>query len=196
MSHVLMPSVDGTQTALRRSALSPLTWAFTIGATVGGALLGSAVGVASAPLDDRVAVLAAAALLALIALSYPAGLSHSWPERRRQVPVLWLTDGRSNTRIAFSYGAILGSALWTYIKTPLVWGVVGIQVGCCSIATASLIGGFYGLTRGLSLIPTTQELHGSPRVRLAFGRLRAGVQRVSPGLAAVAALTVAFGGWR
>ena len=95
----------------------------------------------------------------------PALLRVWWPHRRATVPREWMTT-MTTRRFTFVYGLMTGSALLTHLRTPLVYGVVGVALmqptPSCAVAIFSL----YGLARGVTTVVLARRYH-TPDDRLA-----------------------------
>ena len=131
------------------------TW-FVVGAVVGGATLGSAmgalaVGVHALHPSPAVTGAVAAVALAVAALSDLGPGGFHLPGHHRQVNERWLDQFR-----AWVYGAgfgwQIGTGLATYILTAAVYLLILLGALTGSPVTALALGSLFGLVRGLSVL--------------------------------------------
>ena len=123
-------------------------------ATVGGAVTGGGLGLAGAAIKD--ALPAGGWLLAVVAVGAVSvfaialqlrGRVAPLPQRHAQVPRRW-TLWRPH-RVAVAFGAMLGAGVFTYLHQATMYVLGGVVVLFASPAVGALLGGTYGLTRGL-----------------------------------------------
>ena len=128
--------------------------AFVLGATVGGAVLGSllaAVGLVADVLVGHTAALAVVGAVAVAAAAFE-GSGRGLPSVPRQVDEHWLTRYRGWV-YGSGFGFQLGAGVLTYISSAAVYVLVVAGVLAGHPAAALAIGTTFGLTRGLSLVP-------------------------------------------
>ena len=128
--------------------------AFVVGAVLGGVttgVLSGAVGqLVGGLIDDRVALTLVGAVALGAAVSERSG---RWlPSVPRQVNEDWLTEYRGWVYGA-GFGFQLGAGVLTFITSAAVYVALAAMVLAGDLAAGALIGGVFGLTRGLSLVP-------------------------------------------
>jgi hypothetical protein len=72
------------------------------------------------------------------------------PQRRAQVPRRW-TLWRSKSRTAAAFGFMLGAGVFTYLHHATAYVLALVILVSASPVAGVLIGGVYGLTRGVML---------------------------------------------
>ncbi|MDH3753662.1 MAG: hypothetical protein OEU32_07295 [Acidimicrobiia bacterium] len=173
--------------------------AHVVGSAVGGALvgltagsIGSLVSLALDPAEERLAVIAVAAVLLATALD---GTGVSVPSTRRQVDERWLGRYRG-TVYGAGYGFQLGAGIATVVTTwsvPLWIVLAGVTT---SPAAGGVIGACFGLARGAAIllvgnVRTPERLrsfHRSLADRGSVVRVGSLVTQAGVGLAAIALL--------
>ncbi|NNE72365.1 MAG: hypothetical protein HKN26_01740 [Acidimicrobiales bacterium] len=164
--------------------------AYIAGSVLGGLALGAASAVVGWPLravlNDRAAIsmLAAAALAGLwIDLAARGRALPSW---HRQVNEDWLVAYRGWV-YGLGFGVQLGAGVLTYITTAAVYVLI-VQAALGGWGPALVLGGTFGLARGL-LILTTARIQTPDQLRRFHRRLAAQAPRVRVGtVAALAAV--------
>jgi hypothetical protein len=132
--------------------------AFIVGSVAGGLVAGGAAGVLGAVLEALVepsstAVLALATILVLLALIFDLHLFGArLPTTRQQVDENWLNRYRGWV-YGVGYGFQLGLGVVTVVNTATIYAALGLAVLTGSIAGGLLIGGVFGLVRGLAIVP-------------------------------------------
>ncbi|MEX2425013.1 MAG: hypothetical protein WD990_13640 [Acidimicrobiia bacterium] len=120
--------------------------AFTAGAVLGGAAVGSVLGAIGSTFAPRTDVaLLVVGCLALIA----GGLDLSGvraPGPSRQVNERWIGNLRG-TVYGFGFGVQLGSGISTFIVTWGVWAVLAAELLSGSAVSGAVVGGVFGMTR-------------------------------------------------
>jgi hypothetical protein len=165
------------------------TW-FAIAAIVAGTLAGAVAGAVGSlgPAGDwRSAVLLAGVVLALCVDA--TALGDRLPSTRRQVNEDWMVRYRGWV-YGSAFGAQLGVGLATVVTSAAIYLAAIGAVLCGSIEAGALVGGVFGMTRALSLLPA-----GSAFDRPGLVRLHRGLARFQPWArwAVVAAELVAMG---
>jgi hypothetical protein len=123
---------------------------YAAAATIGGLLAGTVLAglVAALALLPPAALGSGAALLCFTAVALQiTGRLGPLPERRRQVPDGWLQLAPS--RYAVGFGAMLGFGALTHLTHAVVYCVLAVLVVQGDPALAVVVGGTYGLARGL-----------------------------------------------
>jgi hypothetical protein len=132
--------------------------AFVVGSLAGGLTAGGAaalvgIGVSSlldVDLDPSAGVVAVVLLAALLLDLRPFGLRT--PSIRRQVDEAWL-DRYRGWVYGLGFGFQLGLGIVTVVATAAVYAALFLAVLSCSLTTGLLIGGTFGLVRGLAILP-------------------------------------------
>ncbi len=132
---------------------------YAVGCIIGGMAAGCLLGGAGQFSDvehvasghARLATLAIASLGAA-ALEARAIRGNRVPALRRQVNELWLTQYRGWV-YGLGFGLQLGFALATIVTSMTTYATLIAAFLTGSVGWGALIGGVYGLTRGLSLLP-------------------------------------------
>ncbi|HET8977431.1 MAG TPA: hypothetical protein VFN87_04685 [Solirubrobacteraceae bacterium] len=140
--------------------------AFAVGAVAAGAGAGAAGGALGslAPAGPWRAVAAAAILL--LALGYDATpLRRRLPTSRRQVNEDWMTRYRGWV-YGVAFGAQLGAGVATVVTSAAVYAAALGAVLCGTPAAGALVGGAFGATRALSLLPAGGAVDTAGLVRL------------------------------
>ena len=123
--------------------------AFTVGALLGGAAVGSILGGLGSLFAPRTDV----ALLIVGALALIAGgldlIGVRAPGPSRQVNERWIGNLRGSV-YGFGFGVQLGTGISTFIVTWGVWVVLAAEVLSGSPVTGAVVGGVFGLTRALA----------------------------------------------
>ena len=128
--------------------------AFAVGATLGGALLGTVaglVGLAVRALLDEGVALAVLACVALVAAFFE-WRGRALPSIPRQVDENWLNEYRGWVYGA-GFGFQLGAGVLTYITSAAVYVTIAAAVLVGHLLAAVAIGAAFGLVRGLTLVP-------------------------------------------
>jgi hypothetical protein len=156
------------------------TW-FVLGAVVGGLSLGGASAilalcVSDAGLPDRPAAVAViAASFALAAAVADAGAFGEWlPIIRRQVDDAWLSRYRPWFYGA-GFGWQIGVGVATYVMTAAVFLLIVLAALTADPAAAVVLGGLFGLARGLTVFLTSRAR--TPRALRELHRL---LDRIGP----------------
>jgi hypothetical protein len=141
---------------LRRPPLSPVL-AYTLAAIAGGMLVGTALALIGDGLGQTLPSAASRGALVFVAL---LGAAAIWlemsgrvaplPQRRAQVPRRWTLWGSKN-RTAAAFGFMLGASVFTYLHHATAYVLAAVVVVSASPMAGALIGGVYGLTRGVML---------------------------------------------
>jgi hypothetical protein len=193
---VLAPSVGGDRDRTKRWVLA----SFVAGGSVGGAFLGSVLGVASLVLGTLGLQLGLA--LGVIVVASVATLSHPspwWvPQRTCQVSGYQLGYQRMSA-VSFGWGVDLGVGVRTFLVTPAFYGVVGLGLAASNPAFGLVTGVVYGLARTLtiacfSLAVRRLQTKGCEATEVGAGlakRLRFAVALATIAVPAVAFLTQA-----
>ncbi len=130
--------------------------AFAVGSVVGGLLVGSLLGVvgsavrALTPLSDDVSLIVVC-LVGIVAIGFDL-TDRALPSVHRQVNEDWLAEFRGWV-YGFGFGVQLGAGVATYITSAAVLLWLATMVLSGSVLGSVLIGGTFGLTRGLSIVP-------------------------------------------
>jgi hypothetical protein len=141
---------------LRRPPLSPVL-AYALAAIAGGMLVGTTLALIGDGLARTLPVAAVRGALVFVAL---LGAAAVWLEmsgrvaplqqRRAQVPRRW-TLWRSKSRTAAAFGFMLGAGVFTYLHHATAYVLALVILVSASPVAGLLIGGVYGLTRGVML---------------------------------------------
>jgi len=166
---------------------------FVVGATLGGAAMGTLLGALGqalagvVPLRARLAAVVALALTALVIdLSRRPGLLPSW---RRQVDERWLDQYRPWVYGA-GFGAQLGAGVLTIVSSASTYLVLALAVLTGSVAAGVALAATFGLVRGLSLL-TARPLT-SPAALRSFHQRLAARRRLAGVAVAAGEVTVAL----
>ena len=166
---------------------------FVTGSTLGGAILGAAVGLVGEGLgrvaSDRVRLVAVVALavaaLVLDATRRP-GLVPSW---RRQVDERWMDEYRAWV-YGLGWGAQLGAGVLTIVTAAGTYLVVALAALLGSLPAGVALGATFGLTRGLTLL-TARGLSTPAALQSLHQRLQPHRNRAATALLAAEALVAA-----
>lgn len=130
---------------------------YTLAAIAGGMLVGTALGLIGDGLGRTLPSTAVRGALAFTAL---LGATAVWlemtgrvaplPQRRAQVPRRWTLWGSKN-RTAAAFGFMLGASVFTYLHHATAYVLAAVVLVSASPVTGMLIGGVFGLTRGVML---------------------------------------------
>jgi hypothetical protein len=131
---------------------SPIAHAilYSVAATAGGAILGTAVAIATVALravPGGILVPAAAILAFMGACLQVTGRMGWFPQRRAQVPGSWLL--LSPIRYALAFGGILGFAALTFLHHAVWYSWFAAIVAQRDPQLGVLAGALFGVTRGL-----------------------------------------------
>ncbi len=167
------------------------TW-FAAGALSTSALAGALGGGAGSLLPaGRWRELAALALLGAALCWDATPLARRLPSSRRQVNEDWLARYRGWV-YGFGFGAQLGVGPATVVTSAAIYAATAGTLLCSSAAAGAVVGGAFGLTRALSLLParSARDPAGLMRLHRAVARLEPRARWVVVGaeLAAVALL--------
>src|SRR3954470_4239669 len=150
----MLSSIHPLGERARHSAWWFTTVAYIVGSAAGGALLGATAGVvglalAAAGLSLSPAVVTAVCVIALVADLVSGRVR--LPSWHRQVNEDWLHRYRGwGYRVG--YGFQLGLGVVTIVTTASVYAVVVLAALSGSVASATLIGGAFGLLRALPVL--------------------------------------------
>lgn len=125
---------------------------YIVASTIGGALAG----LLFAGIGQLLGLSGALPLVVLAVLAFAYGLrelgvlslpmpNHSW-----QVPNTWLLRNRLGG--TFAFGLVLGSGLFTFIEYGSFYVLLGWETALANVALGLLLGGLYGLARGLPVL--------------------------------------------
>jgi hypothetical protein len=172
--------------------------AFVIGSLAGGlaagglaGLLGSIARAAVAPPPWVVPVLAATIMAAAVALDLRLfGLR--LPTVHRQVDENWLNEYRGWV-YGLGYGVQLGLGVVTVVNTAAIYAALAMAFLTGSIGGGLIIGGAFGLLRGLAIVPggTITSLERLRHFHRRLDRWARATDRLAPVGEMVVALTVA-----
>jgi hypothetical protein len=135
---------------------------FFVGSVTGGALVGGALGtLGEVALTDGVTLdsptrIAALGIFALIAVAFDTHMI-PWelPGPRRQVNETWLYTYRG-WFYGLSFGLQLGAAITTFVTTAAVYVLLVGAFLSGDPLVGALVGGTFGLVRGVTLLPTVR----------------------------------------
>ena len=152
----------------RNSRWGVTVTAFALGSTAAGLAAGAALGAAGAPL--RAAASPSARLWIMgallgVALAFESGLLRPLPTLRRQVNEQWLHRYRGWVYGA-GFGIQLGAGVATIVSTSAVYCVLASAVLLGSPPWGALVGGTFGLVRGLSVLPARRVRSSAALVSL------------------------------
>jgi|SRR4051794_34102483 hypothetical protein len=157
---------------LRRPPPSPVC-AYTAASVVGGMLVGTGlalIGEGLARVLPSAAVRGAVVLVALVGVAAVwlemSGRVTPFPQRRAQVPRRWLL-WRSKSSTAAAFGLVLGASVFTYLHHATAYVLAGILLVSASPLAGAVIGGVYGVTRGMMLAyawAVSPSIRGADRV--------------------------------
>ena len=145
-------------------AFAPIAW-YSLAATAGGALTGSALGVGGAELRGAgssayVLTYSFAAVVALFATALQVtGRVSPLPQRHQQVPrrfVKWPSRSAS----AAMWGFMLGSAVFTYLHYAAAYVIAACILASGDAHFGLAVGVLYGLIRGVHLVVGAVETNG------------------------------------
>lgn len=135
---------------------------FVIGSTLGGTVLGAALGVLGAPLVSSLHRLSPAAPLGLLAAIAVLGLlldvhvgGLRVPSIHRQVNQRWMHVYRSWV-YGIGFGAQLGVGVVTVVTTTATYATFGACILSGSYLLGACVGGTFGALRGLTLLAARQ----------------------------------------
>ena len=152
----------------RNSRWGVTVTAFALGSTAAGLAAGAALGAAGAPLraaaSPSVRLWIMGALLG-VALAFESGLLRPLPTLRRQVNEQWLHRYRGWVYGA-GFGIQLGAGVATIVSTSAVYCVLASAVLLGSPLWGALVGGTFGLVRGLSVLPSRRVRSSAALVSL------------------------------
>ena len=152
----------------RNSRWGVTVTAFALGSTAAGLAAGAALGAAGAPLraaaSPSVRLWIMGALLG-VALAFESGLLRPLPTLRRQVNEQWLHRYRGWVYGA-GFGIQLGAGVATIVSTSAVYCVLASAVLLGSPPWGALVGGTFGLVRGLSVLPARRVRSSAALVSL------------------------------
>jgi hypothetical protein len=146
--------------------------AYIVGSALGGAVTGALLGLLGTPLAAAgltgVALGVTAAALAAVALGFDAARTRvRLPRYGRQVNEDWMSRYRGWV-YGGGYGLQLGAGLTTIVTAALVYLVFLLCLLSGSWAAGALLGGTFGLVRGLVVL-TARKVH-DPTSLVAFHR--------------------------
>jgi hypothetical protein len=129
-----------------------LTGSYLVGSVIGGSALGAVLGSVGALLQLRHSWVALAGVTAgLAVLAALADLAGRVPSQRRQVDETWLTTYRDWV-IGTGFGVQLGVGAVTIVTSASTYLTWWFEAASGSAAAGALIGGCFGLARGLPLL--------------------------------------------
>jgi hypothetical protein len=160
METVLTWPVGRTSESTRRDAppCKPVM-AYALAAALGGAASALVIAAPAAALRGisdaaaiAVAIGAAGTALAAAGLQW-RGRMGRLPERRAQVPRNWLL-WRHRTATAAAFGVVIGSGVLTHLKHASSYALAAVIAVAPTVEAGAIVGGLYGLSRGLTLVLT------------------------------------------
>jgi sulfite exporter TauE/SafE len=129
-----------------------LTSSYLVGSVLGGATVGAVLGAVGDALRLRHSWVALAAVTAALAvLAALADLAGRVPSRRRQVDETWLSTYRDWV-IGTGFGVQLGAGAVTIVTSASTYLTWWFEAATGSPAAGAVIGGCFGLARGLPLL--------------------------------------------
>jgi MFS family permease len=154
--------------------------AFAVGAVAAGAVAGAVGGALGslAPAGAWRPIVALAVLVAAVALD-ATSLGRRLPSSRRQVNEDWMARYRGWVYGA-AFGAQLGAGLATIVSSAAIYAAAAGAMLCGTVTGGMAVGGAFGLTRALSVLParTARDGVGLVRLHTTLGRLDAGARRL------------------
>lgn len=150
----MLSSIHPLGERAKRNRFAVTATAFALGATAGGAVLGTVAGLVGLAVRAVVGEGVALAVLAFVAL---AAAVFEWrgralPSIPRQVDENWLNEYRGWVYGA-GFGFQLGAGVLTYITSAAVYVTVAAAALVGHLLAAVAIGVTFGLVRGLTLVP-------------------------------------------
>jgi sulfite exporter TauE/SafE len=129
-----------------------LAGSYLVGSVVGGSALGAALGAVGEALQLRHSWVALAAVTAALAvLAALADLAGRVPSGRRQVDETWLSTYRDWV-IGTGFGVQLGVGAVTIVTSASTYLTWWFEAASGSAVAGAVIGGCFGLARGLPLL--------------------------------------------
>jgi hypothetical protein len=131
--------------------------AYLVASTIGGALVGGALGIAGAALTDATGAtsttrLVAIAIAGVVGLALDAGIGGlRLPGPHRQVDETWLNAYRGWV-YGGGFGFQLGAAFTTIVSASITYLTFACALLSSSVASGAVIGGAFGLARALPLL--------------------------------------------
>lgn len=158
---VFAPSVEGHGSSRTAVIRSKVPWIHILGGTLGGIATGllmvlvwfvlQAVGGTTLRVSLGLALLIASLLGETRFRWRPEMLTSIWPHWRVQVSKLWL-KWPSLERLAFWWGAWLGTGLLSLLITPLFYGILGMTIVVPSPLWTLAICAWYGAWRSAAVV--------------------------------------------
>jgi hypothetical protein len=173
--------------------------AYLVASTIGGALVGGALGIAGAALTDATGAtsttrLVAIAIAGVVGLALDAGIGGlRLPGPHRQVDETWLNAYRGWV-YGGGFGFQLGAAFTTIVSASITYLTFACALLSSSVASGAVIGGAFGLARALPLL-LNARVHDPGKLRdlMRFADATRPRARHAATTAQLAAVAVALG---
>jgi hypothetical protein len=180
----------------RNNGFGTIAMIYVVASMMGGALVGTALGVVgsvafNAATPSSAAVAGAVVAVCLAGLAFDLGLGGlSLPSWHRQVNEDWLSTYRGWV-YASGFGFQLGMGLVTIVTSALVYVTFALALLSGSVVGGLVVGVAFGLARGLTIFAVAR-VHEADQLRQTHRRLQAAapaMRRVATSTLAVAAAT-------